>query len=125
LRRERFDVAFNMHGGSTATLIARASGAKRSVGYGAYNLAWMLRARAPAPDRILGRTCLHSVEQQLALVHWSGVPWPSARPRLSLAVSKQAEASALEKLKMEKLKTRESFALVAPAAAFESKRWAA
>ena len=120
LRRERFDVAFNMHGGSTATMLALASGAKRSVGYGAYGLAWALAARAPGPDRILGRTRLHSVEQQLALVHWAGVPWPSSRPRLSLAVSKQAEARAREKLK-----THDSFALIAPAATLESKRWTA
>jgi ADP-heptose:LPS heptosyltransferase len=80
----------------------------------------MLTARAPAPDRILGRRRLHSVEQQLALIHWSGVPWPQARPRLSLAVSKESKASAREKLK-----GQGSFAVIAPGAAFESKRWTA
>jgi predicted lipopolysaccharide heptosyltransferase III len=120
LRRERFDVAFNMHGGTTATIMARLAGARHAIGYADYRHTWMLTARAPAPDRILGRRLLHSVEQQLALIHWSGVPWPQARPRLSLAVSKESEASAREKLK-----AQGSFAVIAPGAAFESKRWTA
>jgi ADP-heptose:LPS heptosyltransferase len=103
-------------------MLAKLSGASRSIGYGDYRLAWMLGARAPAPDRILGRSVLHSVEQQLALLHWSGMPWPSTRPKLSLAASKQAEAAARKRLDAENLK---SFALIAPAAAFESKRWTA
>lgn len=132
LRRERFDVAFNMHGGSTATMLARLSGAGHTVGYGAYSCSWMLTARAPAPDLILGRTRLHSVEQQLALVHWSGVPWPPSRPQLSIAPSREAELSLREKLKQvaglsfaggESLLG--NFAIIAPAAAFESKRWKA
>ncbi len=76
LRRARFDVAFNMHGGSTAAIIAKLSGAPYTLGYRDYRSSWMLASRAPAPDLILGRTLLHSVEQQLALIHWSGVPWP-------------------------------------------------
>ncbi|HST22834.1 MAG TPA: glycosyltransferase family 9 protein [Blastocatellia bacterium] len=124
LRRERFDVAFNMHGGSTAAIIARLSGAPCTVGYKDYRSAWMLTARAPAPDLILGRTRLHSVEQQLALIHWSGMPWPRLRPQLSLAESKEAEASVREKLK-QAVGLSDNFAIIAPAAAFESKRWTA
>jgi ADP-heptose:LPS heptosyltransferase len=123
LRRERFDVAFNMHGGSTATILARLSGARHTLGYGAYGCSWMLSARAPAPDSILGRTLLHSVEQQLALFHWSGVPWPPSRPQLSIASSKEAELSVREKLKRACMTG--DFAIIAPAASFESKRWTA
>lgn len=132
LRGERFDVAFNMHGGSTAAILAKLSGARHTVGYRDYRCSWMLTARAPAPDRILGRTLLHSVEQQLALIHWSGVPWPASRPRLSIAESGEAFAAVRGKLKQaaglsgangEGL--HGSFAIIAPAAAFESKRWTA
>jgi len=122
LRRTRFDVAFNMHGGSTAAIMAKLSGAPYTVGYRDYRSSWMLAARAPAPDRILGRTLLHSVEQQLALIHWAGVPWPRLRPQLSLAQSKEATASVREKLK-QTVGLSDNFAIIAPAAAFESKRW--
>jgi hypothetical protein len=36
LRAARYDVAYNLHGGSTAALLMRASGARRRVGYADY-----------------------------------------------------------------------------------------
>ncbi|MFL6276197.1 MAG: glycosyltransferase family 9 protein [Blastocatellia bacterium] len=136
LRRARYDVAFDLHGGTTATGLARFAAARRSVGYAGYRHSRWLDLRAPDPDVILGREQVHSVEQQLALLHWSGVPWPVERPQLSLAVSSTAESRVLEKLKAacavqaDRSHTvdqiaRGHFAVIAPAAAFESKRWPA
>jgi len=124
LRRERFDVAFNMHGGTTSTFLARLSGARRSAGYDGYRYSWLLDHRAPSPDLILGRTLIHSVEQQLALLAWAGVPWPASCPKLSLRVSDTAKASARARLDEAGLSDAR-FALVAPSAALESKRWKA
>ncbi len=121
-RRERFDVAFNMHGGATATIIARLAGARHSVGYRGHRHSWMLSHRAPSPDVILGRARIHSVEQQLALLHWTGVPWPASRPQLSLTISDEAQASVRKRLMMIKA-PQSGFAAIAPAAAMESKRW--
>lgn len=128
LRRKRFDVAFNMHGGTTATILAALSGASHTISYGDYALSWLLTARAPAPDVILGRAHMHSVEQQLALLSWAGVPAPAsstpATTRLSLAVSTEAEAQARARLAAVGITPDKSgFAMIAPAAAFESKRW--
>src|SRR5215510_3798989 len=53
LRRRRFAVAFNLHGGTTATLITRFSGAEWTVGYTGYRGSGMLRLSAPAPDVLL------------------------------------------------------------------------
>ncbi len=122
LRGARFDFAFNMHGGTTATFLARLSGAKFTVGYKGYRYSRMLSARAPAPDVLLGRSRVHSVEQQLALLNWAGVPWPASGPQLSLKVSDQAMASGRARLADLGLAERR-FACIAPSAAFESKRW--
>lgn len=124
LRRYQFDFAFNMHGGTTATFLARLSGARCSVGYKGYRYSWLLSARAPAPDVLLGRARVHSVEQQLALLSWAGVPWPASGPQLSLAVSDQAQTSIRSRLADLGLGERR-FASIAPSAAFESKRWTA
>ncbi|MCI0490601.1 MAG: glycosyltransferase family 9 protein, partial [Blastocatellia bacterium] len=124
LRRRRFDIAFNMHGGTTGTILARLSGARRTVGYGDYRLSWMLGERAPSPGDILGRVRMHSVEQQLALLHWSGVPWPAGKPRLSLQISEEAWVLARERLARTGIDlSGNGFAVLAPAAAMESKRW--
>ncbi|HJQ25649.1 MAG TPA: glycosyltransferase family 9 protein [Blastocatellia bacterium] len=129
LRRAGYDVAFDLHGGTTATGLARFAAARWSVGYAGYRHSRWLDLRAPDPDVILGRKQVHSVEQQLALLHWAGVPWPVERPRLSLAVSSDAEQGVREKLEAvsgaQAVSLRTGFAVIAPAAAFESKRWPA
>ena len=128
LRRENFDVAFNLHGGTTATVLTAMSGAKHSVGFRDQAGSWLLSERAPSPDVILGHTKVHSVEQQLALLGFAGVPVPD-QPRLSLGISSDATVSARTKLIDAGLPaaslTSGRFAVVAPGAAFESKRWQA
>ena len=121
LRRERFDVAFNLHGGTTATLLAAMSGARHTVGYRGYRQSWMLNVRSPSPDLILGRKTVHSVEQQLALTNWTGVPFPE-RPQLNLAAPPAELAGMRSRLASLGVST---FAVIAPAAAFEAKRWPA
>ncbi|HEU4389445.1 MAG TPA: glycosyltransferase family 9 protein [Blastocatellia bacterium] len=123
-RRARFDVAFNVHGGPTSNLITAFSGAKRTVGYGDYRYASLLKLRANAPDKILGRPDVHSVEQQMALMNWTGVPWPEQPPALHVEVSDEARAMITSRLAAAGLEST-GFAIVAPAAAAESKRWPA
>src|SRR5262249_29612653 len=124
LRACRPQLAFNLHGGSTAMLMAKLSGARHAVGYDSLPGSWMANRRAPAPDRILNRATIHSVEQQLALLHWTGVPLPS-KPRLGIHVSERGLKLALEAMKRSGIEGTESarWALIAPGAAFESKRW--
>jgi ADP-heptose:LPS heptosyltransferase len=126
MRRWKPDVAFNLHGGTTGMLLARLSGARHSFGFRGHRGSWMLSSPAPGPDEILNRRKIHSVEQQLALLHWAGVPWPE-HPRLSLPESVEAARSIRDKLiglgiAPTSLRNRK-FACVVPGAAFESKRW--
>ena len=128
LRSKGFDLAFNLHGGSTAMFMTAMSGAKHTFGFRGQQGSWLLSERAPAPDVLLGRKRIHSVEQQLALLSCAGVPAPQ-QPRLSLAISSDAGASARTKLIGAGLSvaslTSGRFAIIAPGAAFESKRWGA
>lgn len=128
LRRRRYDVAYNLHGGTTAMMIARLSGAQHTVGFEGHRQSWMLTARAPAPDVIYDQSPIHSVEQQLALLHWSGVPFfssrPEEKPKLTLAVSSSAAATMLERAAATGINTN-GFGIIAPAAAMDSKQWRA
>jgi ADP-heptose:LPS heptosyltransferase len=129
LRKAPFDVAFNMHGGSTGAILARLSGARHSAGYRGQPVSWILSDRAPSPDFILQRSRIHSVEQQLALLNWSGVPWPLSQPHSSLAVSPDVRAKVIERLQSQRLGWNDavggSFACIVPGAAFQSKQWTA
>jgi len=124
LRAARYDVAFNLHGGSTAALLTRASGARHRVGYQSYRYARLHNYSAPAASELWRREKTHSVEQQLALLGWTGVP-VTDRPPTHLNVTIEAERSIMQRLRDAHLREGESFALIHPAAAFDSKQWAA
>jgi lipopolysaccharide heptosyltransferase II len=124
LRAERYDVAFNLHGGSTAALLVRASGARQRVGYRDYAYASLHNHAAPPSSELWGKEKTHSAEQQLALLGWTGVP-VSDRPSARLPQTTEANESVARRLETEGLDEGSAFALVHPAAAFDSKTWAA
>lgn len=123
LRRTRYDVAYNLHGGTTATLLMRASGAKHRVGYSAYRYSWLHNHLAPSSSLLWGRDKTHSVEQQLALVGWTGVP-VTDRPPTQLEVTEQAAATIAARLGAAGLDETKPLAIIHPAAAFATKQWA-
>ncbi len=136
LRAARYDVAFNLHGGTTATFLTRASGAKQRVGYAAYRYGRLHNHTAPPAHEIWNRKETHSVENQLALLGWTGVPVTDLPPT-RLFVTANAAASVAEKLRAAQIDKEQneeergqnafeekSFALIHPAAAFASKQWA-
>ncbi len=123
LRAARYDVAYNLHGGTTATFLTRATGARHRVGFAAYRYSRLYNHAAPSPIVLWGRDKIHSVEQQLSLIGWTGVP-VSDLPSTSLAVTPQASASINERLRAACLDEARPLALLHPAAAFETKQWA-
>jgi lipopolysaccharide heptosyltransferase II len=123
LRSARYDVAYNLHGGTTATLLMRAAGAKHRVGYSSYQYSRLLNHAAPPANEIWGTIKAHSVEQQLALLGWTGVP-VSDRPATRLAVTKKATLNIAERLRAARVDEAKPLALIHPAAAFDTKQWA-
>jgi lipopolysaccharide heptosyltransferase III len=125
LRAEGYDVAYNLHGGSTAALLVRASGATHRVGYADYAYASLHNHAAPPSAQLWGREKTHSAEQQLALLGWTGVP-VTDRPASRLVVTHAAAAVVEQRLGNEAgLTSGQPFALIHPAAAFDTKTWAA
>jgi ADP-heptose:LPS heptosyltransferase len=123
LRSTRYDVVYNLHGGTTATFLTRATGAKHRVGFENYQYARLHNHVAPSPLTIWQRPTLHSVEQQLALIGWTGVP-VTDRPPTRLAVTEPASISVGRKLEAAGFGGGESIAMIHPTAAFDTKRWA-
>jgi lipopolysaccharide heptosyltransferase II len=125
LRSEGYDVAYNLHGGSTAALLMRASGARHRVGYADYAYASLHNHAAPPSAELWGREKTHSAEQQLALLGWTGVP-VTDRPASRLPVTHVAAEVVEQRLKDEvKLSPGQPFAFIHPSAAFDTKTWAA
>ena len=124
LRSLHYDVVYNLHGGTTATLLTRASGATRRVGLATYQYSRLYTHLAPSPLLLWQRQRTHSVEQQLALLGWTGVP-VSDRPPTQLAVVDHAVASIAARLRTAGWNEQQPLAVIHPAAAFATKQWSA
>ena len=122
LRSAGYDVVYNLHGGTTATFLTRATGARHRVGFKTYQYAQLHNHQAPSPLLLWGQQKTHSVEQQLALAGWTGVP-VTDRPRTQLGVSPEAAQAIEERLATAGLNDQK-IALIHPAAAFATKQWA-
>jgi heptosyltransferase-3 len=120
LRRKRYDVVYNLHGGTTATFLTRATGARHRVGYKTYQYARLHNHQAPSSSELWDQPQTHSVEQQLALLGWTGVP-VTDRPRTVLGISDRASANIQSRL--ESAQITGPIALIHPAAAFATKQW--
>lgn len=148
LRRTGYDIVFNLHGGTTSTFFARATGARHRVGYAGYQYSFLHNHRLSSSADFWKRPVTHSAEQQLALLGFVGVPVED-RPKTRLTVSDEARKSIesgfaeirqprelLEYVYEGNSFKRESrtpmiegdlltnFALIHPAAAFATKQWA-
>jgi lipopolysaccharide heptosyltransferase II len=124
LRANGYDIVYNLHGGTTSTFLAYASGARHRVGFGHYRYSFLYNHLAIPALEFWGREKLHSAEQLLALLGWTGVP-VSTELKTSLKVTKEADEKIAAKLKAAGIAEGSAFALIHPAAAFSSKQWAA
>lgn len=122
LRSTGYDVVYNLHGGTTATFLTRATGARHRVGFRTYQYAQLHNHQAPSPLLLWGQQKTHSVEQQLALLGWTGVP-VTDRPPTQLGVSPLAADHVNQRLAEAGLGDRK-IAVIHPAAAFDTKQWA-
>lgn len=119
VRRQKYDVAFNLHGGTTATFLVRASGASHRIGYKNYQYSFFYNHLLSSPQDFWQKDNTHSAEQQLALLGFVGIPVKD-RLKSSLAVTPTASESI--KSKIQNLKPK--IALFHPVAAFDTKQWA-
>jgi heptosyltransferase-2 len=71
LRRRRFDVAIDFHGGPRSSWLAWVSGAPRRVGYNITGRSWMYTDRVSRPRELRPR---HSVSNQSDLLAPLGIP---------------------------------------------------
>ncbi len=123
IRRNKYDVAFNLHGGTTATFFVRATGAKYRVGFASYQYNFLYTHLAPSPLEFWKTERAHSAEQQLALLGFVGIPVKD-KPKSRLDFTEQALNSVAEKLKSKIQNPKSKIALLHPVAAFNTKQWA-
>lgn len=134
IRKKKYDVAFNLHGGTTATFFVRASGAKHRVGYADYQYSFLYNHLLSSSVDFWKKEPTHSAEQQLALLGFTGIPVDDP-PKTRLDVTERSLESLKKKITAEAQRRGEFFGkedeallrnycLIHPAAAFDTKQWA-
>lgn len=124
LRRNQYDVVFNLHGGSTSSFLSFAAGARHSVGFANYRFAFLHNHLLKSAAQFWGKPHTHSAEQQLALAGFVGVD-VNDKPWSRLPINQSAAKTLNFKFESAIGKPMpESFALFHPAAAFATKEWA-
>lgn len=122
LRRRRFPVVFNQHGGPTSAFLALSSGAAVRVGWAGTQFALFYNVLVPGPEAFYGRARVHTVAHRLTQFYWTGlprVPIPPARvfPQFDAVESVRA------RLTEHGVAPGARYAVVHPGAAFFTRRW--
>jgi len=122
LRRRRFDLVLNYHGGSTSAFLVRMAGAPWRAGYPHYRSPRLYTHLAADPARHFGGRALHTVEYELALLAELGLPVPDPVPAPFVPVPAEAAARVAERLAAAGLAPG-GFVLVHPTATLATKQW--
>ena len=99
-------------------LFTIASGAHLRVGQEAHRGSWLYNRRIPTPASIWGLESLHTVENQLSLVRWLGLPVPS-RPFM-LHLNEPARMRVRQRLEDAGIT---EYILIQPTATLPTKQW--
>jgi len=123
IRKTGYDIAFNFHGGTTATFFVAVSGAKHRVGCSEVQYSFVYNHLLSSASNFWKKAHTHSAEQQLALLGFLGVPVDD-RPQSYLAVQERARILLFEKLsKIGNFDSNKRIALIHPSATLETKKW--
>jgi lipopolysaccharide heptosyltransferase II len=111
IRQNKYDVVFNLHGGTTSGFFVRATGAKHRVGFSHYRYTFFHNHLLSSSADFWGKEVTHSAEQQLALLGFVGIPVADKpKSRLNVISNFKFQVS--------------NYALLHPVAAFDTKQWA-
>jgi heptosyltransferase-1 len=99
LRRARFDLVIDLHGGPRSSWLTLATGAPRRVGYAIKGRSWMYTTTVARPRELRPR---HSVVNQWDLLEaidgWPGGPADPRRDPVVMPVAAEADAAVVRRL---------------------------
>ena len=124
IRRRRFAIVFNQHGGPTSAFLTASSSAPIRVCWERRQFSFFYNVLVPSPEHFFGSRRIHTVEQRMTQFYWTGLergPIPATRvfpheDALSVVAKKLAERG---------LSARQPYAVMHPGASYFTKRWSA
>jgi len=124
LRRRKFAVCVNLHGGPTSRFLARACGARSTVGFAHFRSPQQYQILIPDARLILDQPSLHTAEHQACAFFYLGLPRQEI-PRARIFVRGEHKAWWDERRANLGLVPGREYAMVHPTALYATKQWAA
>ena len=124
LRRQRFDLALDLHGGPRSAWLARLSGATERIGYRIQGRSWMYTRRVDRPRELRPR---HSVLNQWDLLQaipgWAGGPPDPELDGIEIPVEPGADARISARLEAAGVDVSHTLVIVHVSAGNPFRRW--
>ena len=122
LRRRRFALCLNLHGGPRSAWLTALSGARWKAGFHHYRARRIYDFLVPDARLILGQENVHTAELQAAALYFLGLP-PAKIPRAMLAVEPEDESWWQLNHVSFRVEQGRDYAVIHPAAVYATKQW--
>lgn len=122
LRRRRFPITFNQHGGPTSAWLTAAAGSPVRVCWSHCRHGFLYNVRVPDTGGFDARGKFHTVEHRLLQFYWTGLP-PGPIPRARVYPQPDAVEAVRRKLAEREVDGERGYAVMHPGAAYFTKRW--
>jgi heptosyltransferase-3 len=124
LRRHKFPIVFNQHGGPRSALLTAASGSPARVGWKGFQFSFLYNVHVPDKKEFFGTSDAHTVEHRISQFHWTGLP-RGPIPRTQVFPQADAVESAARALKEKGIVLGMPYAVLQPGARLATMRWPA
>jgi len=122
LRRSRFPVLFNQHGGPTSAVLAAGARVPLRVCWHHAQFGFVYNVRVPGPSQFFGARPFHTVEHRLTQFYFAGLP-RGPIPAPCIYPQPDAVRAAREKLQALGVGDGQPYAVIHPGASHPSKQW--
>lgn len=122
LRRRRFPIVFNQHGGPRSAMLTGASGSPLRVGWKGFQYSFVYNVQVPDAEEFYGRSCVHTIEHRLSQFYWTGLP-RGPIPSTKVYVTADEQRAVAQKLDALRISGDRRYAVLQPGARLEGMRW--
>jgi heptosyltransferase III len=122
LRRRKFSVCLNLHGGPTSAFFTATSGARWKLGFQHFRNRWAYDLLVPDARTFMAQEDIHSAELQAAALVWFGMPRTEV-PAARLFVRPAHEEWWGERRAQLGIAPDQAYALLNPASRLETRQW--
>ncbi len=123
IRRRKFSLCLNLHGGPTSTLLSRVGGAQVKAGFSHFRSIRGYDVLIPDARAILGHSNIHTAEHQASAFFYLGMPRQEI-PRARLVAGAAREKRWQEKRATMGIAAPREYVLIHPTALYATKQWA-